>query len=321
MSDVADAILVTGANGFVGAALCRTLRARGRQVVAAVRQGAGAGQVSVGSLGPATDWRLALDGCKVVIHLAARVHVMSDASQDPLAAYREVNVEATLNLARQAQRQGVTRFVFVSSVKVNGEATFGRAFDAADAPMPCDPYGQSKLEAERALQEFANSSGLEVVIVRPPLVYGPGVKANFHNLLRLVKLGWPLPFGSVRNYRSMVALDNLVDLLIVCAGHPTAAGRTFMVSDGDDVSIGELVRMIGKAMGKKILLVPVPVGMMQNAAKLVGKTAVVERLFGSLQVDIVATRSTLNWTPVISPQTAIEQTVAHFIVSEMKKES
>lgn len=318
MSKVAESILVTGANGFVGAALCRTLNDRGRQVRAAVRRGAGAGQVNVGDLGPATDWRPALDGCKVVIHLAARVHVMSDASEDPLAAYREVNVDATLNLARQALQQGVTRFVFVSSVKVNGEATFGRAFSAADVPMPCDPYGQSKLEAERVLQEFGNSSGLEVVIVRPPLVYGPGVKANFHNLLRLVKLGVPLPFGRVRNYRSMVALENLVDLLIVCADHPGAAGRTLMVSDGDDLSIGQLVGMIATAMGKNILLVPVPVAVIQGAAKLIGKTAVVERLFGSLQVDIGATRSALNWNPVITPQDAIDRAVAHFIASELK---
>jgi UDP-glucose 4-epimerase len=319
LSKAAESILVTGANGFVGAALCRTLSAGGRHVVAAVRQGAGAGQVNVGDLGPATDWRPALDSCKVVIHLAARVHVMSDASQDPLAAYREVNVDATLNLARQAQQQGVTRFVFVSSVKVNGEATFGGAFSAADAPMPCDPYGQSKLEAELALQEFGNSSGLEVVIVRPPLVYGPGVKANFHNLLRLVKLGVPLPFGSVRNYRSMVALDNLVDLLIVCADHPGAAGRTLMVSDGDDLSIGQLVGMIGTSMGKRILLIPVPVGMMQGAARLIGKAAVVERLFGSLQVNIDATRSALKWNPVIAPQDAIDRTVAHFMATEMKR--
>lgn len=312
-------LLVSGANGFVGAALCRTLRQRGIGVVAAVRKGAQAGQVNVGNLDGATDWAPALDGCKVVIHLAARVHVMTDTDADPLHAYREVNVDATLNLARQAHRAGVTRFVFVSSVKVNGEATFGRAFSAVDAPTPCDPYGQSKLEAELALREFGNSSGLEIVIVRPPLVYGPGVKANFHSLLRLVKLGVPLPFGSVRNYRSMVAIDNLVDLLIVCADHPDAAGKTLMVSDGDDVSVGKLVRMIAAAMGKNVLLVPVPLGLMRGTAKLIGKAAVVERLFGSLQVDINATRSALNWRPVITPQDAIKLTVMHFMASEITR--
>jgi nucleoside-diphosphate-sugar epimerase len=247
------------------------------------------------------------------------VHVMDDACDDPLAAYRAVNLDATLQLARQARQQGARRFVFVSSVKVNGEATTGSAFGAADQPLPVDPYGQSKLEAELALRELGRQSGLEVVIVRPPLVYGPGVKANFANLLRLVKLGVPLPFGCVDNRRSMVALENLVDLLIVCASHPNAPGHTFMVSDGADVSIGQLVTMIGKAMGRRVMLVPVPVGLMRGAATMVGKAALVERLFGSLQVDIGATRATLGWTPVIGAQAAIDGTVAHFAACENQK--
>lgn len=307
-------ILVTGANGFVGAALCKTLRARGDHVVAAVRQGACAGQVNVGNLGAGTDWRPALAGCDVVIHLAARVHVMSDQEQDPLRAYREVNVEATLNLAKQAVQQGVKRFIFVSSVKVNGESTTGRPFSSADTPRPYEPYGQSKLEAETALRELAHLTGLELVIVRPPLVYGPGVKANFRNLMRLVKLGIPLPFGSVNNSRSMVALDNLVDLLMVCSTHPNAAGGVFMVSDGMDLSIADLVRMIAGAMGKKCLLIPVPPSLMFACAKMLGKSDVLERLLGSLQIDITHTRTVLGWTPAVTPQAAITRSVAHFLV-------
>jgi nucleoside-diphosphate-sugar epimerase len=312
-------ILVTGANGFVGAALCKTLHARGDHVVAAVRQGACAGQVNVGNLGAGTDWRPALAGCDVVIHLAARVHVMSDQEQDPLRAYREVNVEATLNLAKQAVQQGVKRFIFISSVKVNGESTTGRPFSSADAPRPYEPYGQSKLEAETSLRELSHLTGLELVIVRPPLVYGPGVKANFRNLMRLVNLGIPLPFGSVNNSRSMVALDNLVDLLMVCSSHPNAAGGIFMVSDGMDLSIADLIRMIAGAMGKKCRLIPVPVGLLSAGTRMLGKGAVLERLVGSLQVGIAPTQATLGWTPVITPQAAIAQSVAHFLAECSKK--
>jgi nucleoside-diphosphate-sugar epimerase len=321
LSAARRSVLVSGANGFVGAALCATLQERGRCVVGGVRSGAGVGQVDVGNLNGSTDWGHALSGCETVIHLAARVHVMADHSTDPLSAYREVNVDASLNLARQAKEYGVRRFVFVSSVKVNGEATSGQAFTAADLPCPCDPYGLSKLEAERALREFAASSGLELVIVRPPLVYGPGVKANFANLLRLVRLGVPLPFGRVKNLRSMVAIDNLVDLLIVCAEHPSAPGHTFMVSDGADLSIGELVQMIGRAMGKRIPLIPIPLALLEGSAKLLGKAAMVERLLGSLQVDIGSTRATLGWAPPISPETGIRRTVASFQASELKRKT
>jgi len=311
-------ILVSGANGFVGTALCAALRARGERVVAACRRAGGPDQVGVGELGGDTDWRAALAGCDRVIHLAARVHVMDDASADPMAAYRAVNVDATMALARQAAAGGVRRFVFVSSIKVNGEATTARPFRAGDTPAPCDPYGQSKLEAELALTRFAADSGMEVVIVRPPLVYGPGVKANFANLLRLVKLGVPLPFGRVRNRRSMVSLDNLVDLLMVCADHPAAAGRTFLVSDGEDLSTSGLVTLIGRAFGRAPLQLPVPVGLMAGAARLAGRGAVAERLFGSLQVDIAATASSLDWTPPFSAAAGIEKTVAHFLASGKK---
>jgi nucleoside-diphosphate-sugar epimerase len=312
-------ILVTGSNGFVGSALCDTLRARGIEVRAAVRRHAANGQVNVGDLNGRTDWSVALAGCSTVIHLAARVHVMADTDRDPMRAYREVNVDATLNLARQAVQAGVRRFVFVSSVKVNGESTHAQPFRASDVPMPCDPYGQSKLEAEQALQQHARETGLEVVIVRPPLVYGPGVKANFLNLMKLVQLGVPLPFGRVKNYRSMVALDNLVDLLIVCSTHPNAPGQVFMVSDGKDLNTADLVTMVAKAMRKRLWLVPVPPWLLAGAAKLLGKSSIADRLLGTLQVDIENTQAKLKWRPVVAPQAAIDQTVAHFFAQNGRK--
>lgn len=311
------AILVTGANGFVGRALCLALRDRGLPLVATVRSATGPEEVAVGDLNGATDWRHALPGCATVIHLAARVHVMDDRSGDPLQAYRSVNVDATLQLARQAVDAGVKRFVFVSSVKVNGESTTGRPpYRADDTPQPCDPYGQSKMEAEAALFALGRETGLEVVVVRPPLVYGPGVKANFLSLIRLVQRGIPLPFGRVRGYRSMVALDNLVDLLITCTTHRNAVGRTFMVSDDHDLTVGDLVRLIAAAMSKKVMLVPVPPALMRIAARLVGKTAVTDRLFGALQVDISATKEQLEWQPSVTPAYAITRTVDHFSRTE-----
>lgn len=306
-------ILVTGSNGFVGRELCGVLAARNIPFRAAVRKAPGPGQVAVGDLNRSTDWRDALEGCSTVIHLAARVHVMSDTAEDPLTAYREVNVEASLRLARQAVEAGVRRFVFVSSVKVNGESTVGKPFAASDHPAPCDRYGQSKMEAEAALLSMGRETGLEVVIVRPPLVYGPGVKANFLSLVKLVRMGMPLPFGRADGYRSMVALDNLVDLLIRCATHPNAPGEIFMVSDGQDVNVGDLVRMIGNAMNKKVHLLPVPPGLLRHAAGMLGKTAVTDRLFGSLQVDMRPTMERLQWKPVMSPQQAIDKTVHHFL--------
>lgn len=312
-------MLVTGSNGFVGNALCNTLRSNGVIVRATVRKGGNSGDFNVGDLNGTTDWCEALVGCDVVFHLAARVHVMTDKDDDPLRAYRDVNLDGTLNLARQAVKAGVRRFVFVSSVKVNGEATTTKPFTASDVPMPCDPYGQSKMEAELALQQLGRDTGLEIVIVRPPLVYGPGVKANFLNLIKLVEKGVPLPFGRIRNFRSMVALDNLVDLLIVCARHPNAPGNIFMVSDGADMGIKELVTRIASAMNKRLLLVPVPVGLMICTAKLLGKQGVVDRLLGSLQVDIADTQATLGWHPVVTPQTAINKTVEQFFLVNGRK--
>lgn len=303
-------ILVTGSNGFVGRQLCRELDRRGMRFRAAVRHAAGEGMVAVGDLSKNTDWSAALAGCAAVIHLAARVHVMSDTERNPLQAYREVNLDATLHLAREAVKAGVRRFVFVSSIKVNGEGTGVEPFTAADPPAPVDPYGQSKMEAEDALRQFGQQTGLEVVIVRPPLVYGPGVKANFLNLVKLVRLGPPLPFGRVTARRSMVAVDNLVDLLILCTTHPAAPGGTFLVSDGQDLTVGELVGMIAAAMNRRVLLLPVPVGLMRSGARLFGMSAVSDRLLSSLVVDITDTRQRLGWEPVVTPQAAIARTVA-----------
>lgn len=308
-------ILVTGATGFVGTALCHALRARGTRFVAAVRTANGsAEQVSVGNIDVDTSWSDALNGCDTVIHLAARVHVMADAEANPLDAYRRANVAATLNLARQAVQAGVKRFIFVSSVKVNGEATSSRPFTAFDVPAPCDPYGQSKWEAELALQELARVTGLELVIVRPPLVYGPGVKANFLNLIRLVQSGLPLPFGRAAGLRSMVAVDNLVHLLIHCASHPNAPGGVFMVSDGEDITVGDVAKLIAIGMNKRVLLVPIPVAVLRAIARVLGAARVADRLFGSLQVDMRNTQERLEWQPDVTAQAAIRETVKAYLV-------
>lgn len=312
MTNIAH-VLVTGANGFVGRSVCHRLTAESIPFSAVVRKKSHGSHHEIGSINGKTDWSNALATCDAVVHLAARVHVMNERSVDPLAAFREINVVATENLARQAAQHGVRRFVFVSSVKVNGERTLQVPFSASDMPAPEDAYGQSKLEAELALAKVAQETGLEVVIVRPPLVYGPGVGANFLRLMQLVKWGIPLPLGEVDNRRSLVAVDNLVDLLLACLCHPAAAGQTFLVSDGDDVSTPSLIRMLANAMGKRALLLPVPPKLLSAGAALLGKSAAAARLLGSLQVDIAPTRSALGWQPVVSMEKAIDATVAHFL--------
>ncbi len=242
--------LVTGATGFVGMALCDRLAASGYGVVPAVRSKSGLpNEVVVGNLDASTDWLPALIGCDAVVHLAARVHVMGDTAQNPLALYLATNTEATLNLARQAAEAGVKRFVFISTIKVNGEGC-DAPYRETDVPAPEDAYAISKWEAEQGLQRIAADTGLEVVTLRPPLVYGPGVKANFLRLLRTVERGWPLPLGAIRNLRSLLYLGNFVDAIRVCAEHPAAAGQTFLLDDGEPVSTPELVRAVAHAMGR-----------------------------------------------------------------------
>jgi UDP-glucose 4-epimerase len=263
--------------------------------------------VSVGDIGAETDWHAALHGVQGVVHLAARVHVMDECSADPLAEFRRVNVAGTLNLARQAAAAGVQRFIFLSSVKVNGEMTRpGRAFTATDAPAPEDPYGISKLEAEQGLRQIEAQTGMAVVIVRPPLIYGPGVKANFARMIRWVARGLPLPLGAVtENRRSLVALDNLVDLLALCLTHPAAVGQTFMVSDGEDLSTASMLRRLALAMGKTARLMPLPVALLEFGARLVGRQAMAQRLLGSLQVDSRPTCERLGWRPPLSVDQAL----------------
>ncbi len=307
-------ILLTGATGFVGSASITRLLQDKSSVRAAVRRDIyelpkGVDLVKVGDLHPEIDWRDALNGVDAIVHLAARVHVMRDEATDPLAAFRRVNVSGTLNLARQAVLAGVRRFVFVSSVKVNGESTvLGKPFSPDDPPVPQDPYGISKYEAERDLLDLASESGMEVVIIRPPLVYGPGVKANFASMMSWLDRVVPLPLGAVHNQRSFVALDNLVDLIVTCLDHPSAANQTFLVSDGEDLSTTELLQRMGRALGKPARLIPVPVGVKLVAANLLGKGAVAQRLFGSLQVDSSKARDLLGWKPVMTVDEALQQT-------------
>jgi UDP-glucose 4-epimerase len=298
-------VLVIGANGFVGRALCTVAVARGIAVRGITRASSdlpvSVENFAVGGIDGNTDWQDVLTGCEVVVHLVARVHVMADTAADPLEEFRRDNVQGTLNLARQASAAGVRRFVFISSIKVNGEATQPVApFTADDAPAPLDAYGVSKMEAEQGLREIARQTGMEVVIIRPPLVYGPGVKANFAAMMRWLRRGVPLPLGAIHNQRSLVALDNLVDLIVTCITHPAAANQTFLVSDGEDVSTTELLRRMGQALGRPARLVPVPVSWLKLAAAMVGKQDVAQRLCGSLQVDIEKTRRLLGWTPPVS---------------------
>ncbi|WP_299157310.1 SDR family oxidoreductase [Accumulibacter sp.] len=299
-------VLVTGANGFVGNALCeQLLREGGHEVVAAVRSASrrtvsGPIRCLVGDIGPHTGWQQALAKVDVVVHLAGRVHVMRDAASDPLAAYRSVNTEGTINLARQAALAGVKRLVFVSTIKVCGE---GQAQEG-DEPYterqpahPSDAYATSKWEAEEGLRASAKGMGLEVVILRPPLIYGPGVGANFLRLMRAVDRGWPLPLGRVRNHRDLIFVGNLVDAVACCLTHPAAADKVFLVADGDGVATPELVRRIAGALDRPARLLPVPAACLRAAGALSGKRQAVERLLGSLRVDDSLIRRTLGWSP------------------------
>jgi nucleoside-diphosphate-sugar epimerase len=314
--------LVTGGSGFVGRALINRLTLiAGSTVIAPVRNVAtkfpvGVRSIPFTNLDATFNWSDELKDVDCVVHAAARVHVMNDVSGDPLAAFRKVNVEATLNLARQAAASGTKRFIFISSIKVNGEgAEPGTVYRADDVPAPIDPYGVSKLEAEQGLKELAAVTGMEVVIIRPVLVYGPGVKANFLSMMRWLYRGVPLPFGAVHNQRSLVAIDNLVDLIVTCSDHPAAANQVFLVSDGEDVSTTQLLRKLAGALGKPARLLPIPVWLMRGAAALLGKRALSDRILGSLQVDISKNRQLLGWTPPVTLDKALSLTAQHFLDS------
>lgn len=308
-------VLVTGANGFLGSEIVRCLSEdEGKDVFGSVRHfdhGSCRDRlIQVASLSKETDWSTALVGVKVVIHTAARVHVMQDRSRDPLQEYRRTNVEGTLELARQSALAGVQRFIFVSSIKVNGEGTsLGQPFTADDAPLPCDPYGQSKFEAEVGLREICASSGMEFVIIRPPLIYGPKVGANFASLVRWVGKGLPLPLKGVKNLRSFVFIENLVSLIEVCLKHPSARNQVFLVSDGRDIATPDLLRAMAAAFGGAAKLINIPPVFLVFFATMLGKKAAAGRLCGSLQVNIDKTKSLLGWIPPFPLEVGLEKTI------------
>lgn len=305
-------VLVSGANGFVGRVLIAALTQQGFATFFATREATGRNQENervIGAISGSTNWSGALKDIDVVIHLAARVHVMHERASDPLAEFRKVNVAGTEQLARSAAAAGVKRLVYVSSIKVNGEETkCDSRFAESDTPAPLDPYGISKCEAEQVLQRVAVETGLEVVIVRPPLVYGAGVKGNFRQMLKAISWRVPLPFLSISNRRSLVYVGNLADALIVCAIHPSAAGQTYLISDGEDISTPDLLRRLGLGMGHPARLFSFPVWGLSWGAKLAGKAEQAQRLLGSLQIDSGKIRRELNWTPPYSLQQGLQAT-------------
>jgi len=308
-------ILVTGATGFVGRALLARLLADQRRVRAAVRKPqatlpSDVHQVPVDDIGPDTDWRAALAGIDGVVHLAARAHVMRESCADAHALYRAVNTLGTLRLAEAAAAASVRRFVFLSSARVHGERSTGTPFTEAGALAASDPYGRSKAEAERGLAALAATGGLEPVVLRPPLVYGPGARGNFARLVRFVARGVPLPLGAVHNRRSLVFVGNLVDAIVRCLEHPAAARETFMVSDGEDVSTPELVRRIARALGKPARLVPVPPALLRLGGRLVGRSDDIPRLLDDLVVDPSKIRALLGWSPAFTLDEGLRETAA-----------
>jgi nucleoside-diphosphate-sugar epimerase len=317
-------VLVTGATGFVGGALLDALLTRPACPVTAVvrretRLPAGVRVCRVDELGSRTDWSDALTGCRVVVHLAARVHIMRDAAADPLAEYRSVNVAGTMALARQAAHAGVKRFIFVSTIKVNGENTLaGAAFNERDPPAPADPYGVSKAEAEAALLALASSTKMEVVVIRPPLVYGPGVKANLRTMMRWLARGVPLPLGAIRdNRRTLVALDNLVDLIITCVEHPAAANQVWLAGDSEALSTTDLLRRMAAALGVRARLIPLPVPLLVAGAALLGRSEGMRRLCGSLQVDTSKARQLLGWSPPVTVDEGLRRMVSPLLGKRM----
>lgn len=312
-------VLVTGSTGFIGRALLARLSTENLHICATVRNNTentfnkNVKVINIGELTPSLDWHQALQGANVVVHLASRVHIMNDKARDPLAEYRRINVDAALNLAHQAAEAGVKRFIYLSSIKVNGEFTQpGEVFAAEDIPLPQDAYGVSKHQAELGLRVIASETGMEVVIIRPPLVYGPGVKANFLSMMCWLSHSIPLPLGAINNLRSLVALDNLVDLIVRCIDHPGAKNQTFLVSDGEDISTTSLLYRMGNALGQPARLIPVPVSWLHIFATLFGRQAVVVRLCSSLQVDISKTCKVLDWSPPINLDEGLSRVAQDF---------
>lgn len=315
--------LITGANGFVGQRLVQLMAEQAEgEVVACVRNApaqriGGVRYLPQNQSLEQADWPAAMPGVSAVVHLAARVHMMNDRASDPLQAFRHVNVEGTMRLAEAAASAGLKRFVFVSSVKVNGESTVpSRPFKPGDAAAPVDPYGVSKHEAETALQALGQRSGMEIVVVRPTLVYGPGVKANFRSMMGWLHRGIPLPLGAIDNRRSLVAQDNLCSLLQACLSHPAAPGHTFLASDGEDVSTTELLRRLGLALGRPARLLPVPPAALRLALGALGKSSIAQRLLGSLQVDSSSARAVLGWQPPLTLDEGLQRAASSFLVEK-----
>ena len=312
-------VLVTGANGFIGQALCRRMLAEGWNVRGAIRSSAkkaslpqGVDGVEIGAIDSNTEWEPVLEGIDAVVHLAARVHILNESSTDFMNEYRKINVDGTNHFARIAGSKDVRRFVYLSSIKVNGE---GRSdpYTTEDPPAPVDPYGISKLEAEMALKNIAEETGLEVTILRAPLVYGPGVKANFLQLVKLINLGIPLPLARIKNNRSMIFLGNLVDAILICSLHPRAAEKTFLLSDGKDISIAELIQQISSVLGRPSRLFPIPPDLLRFLAKVTGRSNAVNRLLDSLTVDSSKICTELNWKPPFSMEEGLRETANWYL--------
>jgi UDP-glucose 4-epimerase len=312
-------VLVTGSSGFIGTGLiARLIRDNRYRLNAAGRQPAQPMQAdvryfAVGDLSRNTNWHTALNCVDTVVHLAAHVHVVHDRAQDPVTLFRQINVEGTINLVRQAAENGVRRIIFLSSVKVSGEMTTLDKPFTPEAAAPADPYAISKYEAENMLRELCRDASMELVIIRPPLVYGPGVKANFNSLLRLVASGIPLPFGAIVNRRSLVARDNLVDLIATCIEHPAASNEIFLVSDGEDLSTPELICRLAQAMNRPARLFSMPQFILTGAAGLIGKKDIMQRLCGSLWLDIGKTRDRLGWKPPVTVDRGLEMTALWYL--------
>ncbi len=317
-SSVLPSVWVTGANGFVGLNLCKYLYSIGFRVIPVIRADS-IKRFSLTHFTPVSlESLLSGDECcgknDVVVHCAARVHVMDDVALDPLIEFRAVNTDITLSLAEKAADAGVKRFIFISSIKVNGEFTEpGSSFNADSACSPIDPYGLSKYEAEVGLQGIAKKHGLEVVIIRPPLVYGPGVKGNFSTMMKWLNKGLPLPLGAVKNKRSFVYIGNLIDLIVTCVSHANAANQTFLVSDDDDVSTTALLNMLAVPFDSSVKLLPVPSPFLESLARLLGKKTIAQRLLGSLQVDISKTKSYLDWTPPYKVNEGLKTTAQYYL--------